>query len=120
VSDEEAAAGPTPIDDGWDPERERPTLSERMGGGPVAYFRASPARFFGWLGGIVFVGGWALAVYIAWFADNATGGLSIETYRLQVFLSSGLQTTIAAGIMWAVAAFLWVRVLPDTDGPETA
>jgi hypothetical protein len=122
VSGDDIEAGPAPIDDGWEPERERPSLSERLGGGPVQYFRVVPARFFAWLGGIVFVGGWALAVYIAWFADDRSSGLSIETYRLQTFLNSGLFATIAAGILWAVAAFLWVKVLPPApdDGREAA
>ncbi len=77
MSDDDAGAGPAPIDDGWEPEPERKTLRERTGGGPVEYFRAVPARFFAWLGGIVFVGGWAVAVYIAWFADDRSSGLSI-------------------------------------------
>lgn len=109
---DEAGSGPTPVEDGWEPEPEPRPLSERIGGGPVAWFRNVPARFFAWLGGIVFVGGWALAVYIAWIADDRSSGLSIETYRLQTFLTSGMFVTIAAGILWAVAAFLWVKVLP--------
>jgi hypothetical protein len=78
----------------------------------VSYFRDVPARFFAWIGGIVFVGGWVLAIYIAWFADRGDGGIAPSGYQLQVFLSNGLQATIAAGILWAVAVFLWVKVLP--------
>jgi hypothetical protein len=92
-------------------------LSERLGGGPVEYFRAVPARFFAWLGGIVFVGGWAIAAYIAWIADDGPGGgITIESYKLQTFLNSGMFVTMAAGILWAVAAFLWVKVLPANSG----
>jgi hypothetical protein len=111
-----------PIDDGWEPEPERPPLTERLGGGPVDYFRAVPARFFAWLGAIVFVGGWTAAVYISWFADDDVGGVSLRTFKLQNFMSEGLQATIAAGILWAVAAFLWVKVLPAAaeEGPDTA
>ena len=114
MSDDTGAA-PAPIDDGWEPERERPPLRERMGGGPVEYFRAVPARFFAWLGAIVFVGGWAVAVYVAWTLDIGGGPGSTETsYRLQVLLSHGLQATTAAAILWGVAAFLWVKFLPGT------
>ncbi len=121
VSDEEPSAGRAPIDDGWEPEPERPPLSARFGGGPVEYFRAVPARFFAWVGGIVFVGGWVLAVYISWFADEGPGGIGIEAYRLQMFVNTGMFVTIAAGILWAVAAFLWVKVLPASaaDAPDT-
>ena len=111
----EGASGPgsTPVDDGWEPEAERRPWSERLGGGPVEYFRAVPARFFAWLGGIVFVGGWAFAIYFALSLDTAGGVGSNETaYRLQPLVSYGLQATIAAGIIWGVAAFLWVKVLP--------
>ncbi|HEY3674321.1 MAG TPA: hypothetical protein VGN51_25555 [Acidimicrobiia bacterium] len=106
-------AGPTPVDDGWEPEPDGRPLSERLGGGPVDYFRAVPARFFAWLGGIVFVGGWAVAVYLA-LANEVGGGLgnSETSYRLQILLSNGLQATLVAGILWGVAAFLWVKVLP--------
>jgi hypothetical protein len=105
--------GPAPIEEGWEPEPARRPLSDRLGGGPVTYFRDVPARFFAWLGGIIFVGGWAIAVYLAW-ATDVTGGLGDRetSYRLQVLLSNGLQATVAAGILWAVAAFLWVKVLP--------
>jgi hypothetical protein len=119
----DSAPGPAPIDDGWEPERERPTLGDRIGGGPVEYFRAVPSRLFAWLGTIIFVGGWAAAVYIA-FSYDVSGGLgSNETAnRLQILVSHGTSVTIAAGILWGVAAFLWVKVLPTTpdDGPEAA
>ena len=111
---DEPGAGPAPIDDGWEPEPERRPVSDRLGRGPVDYFRAVPARFFAWLGGIVFVGGWALAAYIAWTFDIGAGPGSTETaYRLQLLLSHGLQATTAAAILWGVAAFLWVKVLPE-------
>ena len=71
-----SGSDPTPIEDGWEPEPDPRPWSERFGGGPVAYFQEAPARFFGWLGAIVFVGGWALAVYIAWFSDRADGGIA--------------------------------------------
>jgi hypothetical protein len=107
------ARGAAPIDDGWEPEPERRALSDRLGGGPVEYFRARPARFFAWLGGITFVGGWAVAVYVALSLDTGGGYGGHETaYRLQVLVSQGTSPTIAAGILWGVAAFLWVKLLP--------
>jgi hypothetical protein len=110
---DDPGASPAPIDDGWEPEPQPRALSERLGGGPVNWFRAVPARFFAWLGGIVFVAGWAVAVYLA-CANEIGGGLgnSETAYRLQILLSNGLQATLAAGILWGVAAFLWVKVLP--------
>jgi len=65
VSDDVAGPGPAPVDDGWEPEPDRSALGRRLGNGPVAYFREVPARFFAWLGGIVFIAGWAVAIYIA-------------------------------------------------------
>jgi hypothetical protein len=114
VSDDDTGAGPAPIDDVWEPEPERPPLRERMGGGPVDYFRAVPARFFAWLGAIVFVGGWVAALFTAFSFDVNEGGPDEIWYRVQLLLSNGLQATIAAGILWGVAAFLWVKVLPAT------
>jgi hypothetical protein len=32
--------------------------------------------------------------------------------RLNIFVTTGIQTTIAAGLLWGIAAFLWVRVPP--------
>jgi len=116
VTSDAPGAGPAPIDDGWEPEPDRSSLSRSLGGGPIEYLRAVPARFFAWLGGIVFVGGWAVATYLA-LANEVGGGLgnSETSYRLQILLSNGLQATVAAGILWGVAAFLWVRVLPKAD-----
>jgi hypothetical protein len=122
VTTDDPGPGPAPIDDGWEPEPQRSSVSRGLGSGPLDYFRAVPARFFAWLGGIVFVGGWAVAIYLA-LARDVGGGLgSTETsYRLQILLSNGLQATVAAGILWAVAAFLWVKVLPAADeAPDTA
>jgi len=115
---DEPGAGPAPIDDGWEPEPERRPVSDRLGRGPVDYFRAVPARFFAWLGGIVFIGGWAVATYVAWANEIGGGFGNNETsYRLQILMSNGLQATVAAGILWAVAAFLWVKVLPEAPDP---
>jgi hypothetical protein len=108
--------GPAPVDDGWEPEPEPRGLSSRFGDGPVEYFRAVPARGFAWLGALVFVGAWTVAVYVAWIADEEGSLTSLgSNYKLQQMMSLGLQGTIAAGILWAVAAFLWVRVLPSAD-----
>jgi len=113
VTTEDPRPGPTPIDDGWEPEPRRRPLTDHLGGGPVEHFRAVPARFFAWLGAIVFVGGWAVAAYVAWATEIGGGfGNNEVAYRLQVLLSNGLQATVAAGILWGVAAFLWVKVLP--------
>ena len=111
--------GRTPIEDGWEPEPERPGAWERVGGGPIAYFRAVPARGFAWLGGVVFVAGWAAAGYIA-FAGNGSSFEEPTNYKVTRLMGVGLQATVAAGILWAVAAFLWVKVLPalPDDGTE--
>jgi len=120
VTTDDPGSGPAPIDDGWEPEPERRRLGERFTDGPVEYFRAVPARFFAWLGGIVFVGGWAAAAYIAWEIDTGGGAGGTETaYRLQLLMSHGLQATTAAAILWGVAAFLWVKVLPATPNERS-
>ena len=71
----------------------------------------------------MFVGGWVAAAYVAWGFDTGGGiGTNTETaYRIQILLSHGLQATIGAGILWGVAAFLWVKILPAApeDGPDT-
>jgi hypothetical protein len=125
MSDEadEAPSGEpvAPVDDGWEPEPEPVSLSSRIGSGPVEYFRAVPARLFAWLGAVVFVGGWVAAVYVG--VKGGTVGGTVDTptsYKVQVTMSLGVQATIAAGILWAVAAFLWVRVLPALSEGDTA
>lgn len=121
MSDVQPPADPAPIDDGWQPEPDH-TLSTRVGGGPVQYFRDVPARFFAWLGGIVFVAGWVVAAYIAFSYGVGVSGGDETAYRLQLLLTHGLQATTAAAILWGVAAFLWVRVLPGSaeDAPDPA
>jgi hypothetical protein len=112
--------GPAPVDDGWEPEAERPSMGSRVREGPVEYFRAVPARFFAWVGGLVFALGWIAGTYVAFAGDNGSGSFSdfAFSYRLTVLVQIGMQATIAAGILWAVAAFLWVKVLPAL--PEAA
>jgi hypothetical protein len=112
--------GPAPVDDGWEPEPQRPGTWSRVREGPIEYFRAVPARFFAWLGGLVFAVGWLLGGYVAFSPGGATGGFGDfpTSYRIGVLLNIGVQATIAAGLLWGVAAFLWVRVLPA--GPDDA
>ena len=104
--------GRAPIDDGWEPER--PRFPSRFGDGPVEYFRAVPARGFAWLGTFLLVGGWLVAIYIAWFGDDQPFSGLATAQRLQLMVSVGMQATIASGILFGVAAYLWVRVLPAT------
>jgi hypothetical protein len=109
---EESSAGArAPVEDGWEPEPDRAWVPSKLGSGPVEYFRAVPARGPAWLGTIAIVGGWAAAIYVAWFSDRSPVPDSTG-YQLQLMLSIGLQATIAAGILFGVAAYLWVRVMP--------
>jgi hypothetical protein len=79
---------------------------------PVEYFRAVPARGFAWLGALVFVAGWMVAVDVA-VSDLGNGSDVSTSSRISILMSIGIQVTIAAGILWGVAAFLWVKVLPS-------
>jgi hypothetical protein len=79
-----------------------------------------PARFFAWLGGLVFVVGWLVGAYAAFADDSGPGsfGQLALSYRLNVLVGTGIQATIAAAVLWGVAAFLWVKVLPALpEGP---
>ena len=94
------------LDDGEDPSH---TV--------VGYFRDQPARFFGGLGAFAFVGGWAGVIYLAFFSD-LPGGTSFDNFqRVQVLVSLGATVTIASGILWGIAAYIWIHLLPEQ--PET-
>jgi hypothetical protein len=96
----------TPVDDGWEPESEPR--------GPIAFFRDHPSAFFGWLGTIVFVGGWGVAIWV--FVDNPFGDNSLPyptSYRLQLMVTLGAAVTLAAGVLWAIAVYIWLHYLPD-------
>jgi hypothetical protein len=57
-----------------------------------------------------------VAASVAWASEIGGGLGSSETAsRLQILVSTGLSATIAAGILWGVAAFLWAKVLPVAD-----
>jgi hypothetical protein len=100
VSDEESAGEVVPPDG-------------PVGRGVVRYFRDCPDRFFAVLGGIVFVAGWAGSIYLALFADYGPTGGAETPYRIQVMVSLGASVTTASAVLWAVAAYLWIHLLPD-------
>jgi hypothetical protein len=111
----------SPVEDGWEPETPRRGPVDWYRGhpdaGPVAWFRASPARFFGVLGTILFVGGWAVAIYIA---CNPPFQGSVEmAYRLQFLVSIGSSVTLASAVLWGIAVYVWMHLLPDLP-PEIA
>jgi hypothetical protein len=94
---------PVPVEDGWEPE-----LPRR---GPIDWFRDYPAAFFGTLGTILFVGGWGVAIYLA-LSDNQL--ISQPTsFRLQLLVSVGSSVTLASGVLWAIAVYIWLHLLPD-------
>jgi hypothetical protein len=94
----------TPVDDGWEPESEPR--------GPLAYFRDHPSAFFGWLGTILFVGGWGVAIWV--MIENPFGDNFYSTsYRVQLMVSVGASVTLAAGVLWGIAVYIWLHFLPD-------
>ncbi len=97
--------GTTPLD----PD-ERPATPV---GALLDSLRAQPARFFSWLGSLIFAGGWGLTIYLVVSADNNSFVGGNTEARIQVLLSYGTLVTIAAGILWGVAAYIWIRLLPE-------
>jgi hypothetical protein len=95
-------------DDGLVDDREPPEARA-----PVAPLRAKPVQWFAILGTIVFVGGWAATVYVAFLRGDAS--FPDETaYNVQILVSLGSAVTLAAGVLWAIAAYLWVQLsAPD-------
>jgi hypothetical protein len=87
---------------------EEPLDRDESSFGLVGYFRDRPARFFGVLGSITFVAGWAGVIYLAFFNDQIPGD---ATYvRIQILLSVGASVTIASAILWGIAAYVWIHL----------
>jgi hypothetical protein len=84
----------------------------------VGYFREHPARFFGIAGTVVFVAGWAGAIYVALFSDihSVTGVPSY--YKVQILVTIGTSVTTASAILWGIAAYIWIHLLPDAPTPS--
>jgi hypothetical protein len=101
------SAGLDDEDDDWEPE---PT--------PVGNFfrdlRANPGRFFAFVGTLLFVGGWAITIYIAgWgLSDSVSESTAV---RLQFVASLGSTVSIAAAINWGVAWLIWTRRPEPSD-----
>ena len=79
----------------------------------VRYFRECPDRVFAILGGIVFVAGWVAAIRLAFFANVGPTGSAGDAFTIQILVSLGASVTTAAAVLWGVAAYLWVHLLPD-------
>jgi hypothetical protein len=99
-----------PVEDGWDPEKTRR--------GPIDWFRDHPAAFFGTLGSILFVGGWGVAIYLA-VSDNQYFSGQPTSVRLQLLVSLGSSVTLASGVLWAIAVYIWMHLLPEAPTDET-
>jgi hypothetical protein len=104
MPDDVEPSSPSPIEDGWDPE---PPLRR----GPVEWFSDPPAAFFGVLGTILFVGGWGVAIYLA-VSDNLYTQQQQTALRLQLLVSVGSSVTLASGVLWAIAVYIWLHLLP--------
>jgi hypothetical protein len=80
--------------------------------GLIGYFIDRPARFFGLLGSIVFVLGWAGVIYLAFFSD--VGASSRDTYfTIQLLVALGSSVTLTSGVLWGVGAYIWLHLLPE-------
>ena len=93
----------TPFDDGWEPEQPRR--------GPIGWFRDHPARLFGTLGTILFIGGWGVAIYLATAESQFVG--EPTAFRLQLLVSVGSSVTLASGVLWGIAVYIWLNLLPE-------
>jgi hypothetical protein len=95
-----------------------PEPSERQGSD---FFRDRPSAFFAWLGAILFVAGWGVGIYNFFrLGDSTSSGFSTSpgtplAYRLQSLIGIGTSVTLAAGVLWGVAAYLWVQLLPIAE-----
>lgn len=82
-------------------------------GNLLRYFRDCPDRIFAYLGAFVFVAGWAGTIYLAFFSNFGASNNIAIAYRIQVLVTLGASVTTAAAVLWAVAAYLWIHLLPD-------
>src|SRR5215207_2454480 len=102
---EDVAPVRTPLDDGWEAEGERR--------GSISWFRDHPSAFFAILGTILFIGGWGVAIYVA-VSNNPYGGAQPTELRLQLLVSVGSSVTLASGVLWGIAVYIWLHLLPET------
>ena len=96
-----------------EPQESAVVVDDEPSRGVIDYFRDSPARFFGILGTIVFVAGWAGVIYIAFFSDSGAAASTPAYFRVQIMVSLGASVTIASAILWGIAAYIWIHLLPD-------
>ena len=99
----------SPVENGWEPEQPRR--------GPIDWFRDHPSAFFGTLGTILFIGGWGVATYLA-LSDNQLG-TQPTAFRLQLLVSVGSSVTLASGVLWGIAVYIWIHLLPDVPSDAT-
>jgi hypothetical protein len=100
----------SPVEDGWEPEKSRR--------GPIDWCRDHPAAFFGILGSILFVGGWGVAIYFA-VSDSQYFSAQPTEVRLQVLVSMGSSVTLASGVLWAIAVYIWIHLMPEAPNDQT-
>ena len=88
---------------------------DERSGNVLDYFRDQPARFFVLLGTIVFIGGWAGIIYVVAFSDVQT---AFDTFfRIQLLVSLGASVTLTSGLLWGIAAYIWIHLLPEGPDP---
>lgn len=100
---DDADSGRTPIEDGWEPQQPRR--------GPIDWLREHPARFFGALGTTLFIGGWGVAIYLA--VSESEFGTQPTAIRLQLLVSVGSSVTLASGVLWGIAVYIWLHLMPE-------
>jgi hypothetical protein len=91
-------------DDAWEPESPRT--------GTAGWFREHPSACFGTLGTILFVGGWCVAIYLA-VSNNQYFSAQPTEVRLQVLVSMGSSVTLASGVLWGIAVYIWLNLRPE-------
>jgi hypothetical protein len=109
--DNEVDPGRDPVENGWEPEDPRT--------GTVGWFREHPSAFFATLGTILFVGGWGVAIYLA-LSDNQYFSAQPTELRLQLLVSMGSSLTLASGVLWGIAVYIWLHSLPEAARDATS
>ena len=64
----------------------------------------------------MFFAGWAAVIYLAFFSDYGPTGTGSDVFRIQLTVGLGASVTSASAILWGIAAYLWVHLLPETPG----
>jgi len=64
---------------------------------------------FGTLGTILFIGGWGVAIYLA----TSESQFGETAFRLQLLVSVGSSVTLASGVLWGIAVYIWLNLLPE-------